>query len=101
MPPKKNQPVDWEPFLDGISRGKTVIEYDSEHSQADEYRTLAKKIETNQMFVVPKPLEIDQLEKMLIEFSVYMENFMSSNPKMYANTFLWGSIPIPLILSHK
>lgn len=27
MPPKKNQPVDWEPFLDGISRGKTVIEY--------------------------------------------------------------------------
>ncbi len=46
---------------------KTVIEYDPEHSQADEYRTLAKKIENNQMFVVPKPLEIDQLEKMLIE----------------------------------
>ena len=37
------------------------------HSQADEYRTLAKKIENNQMFIVPKPLEIDQLEKMLIE----------------------------------
>jgi nitrogenase iron protein NifH len=46
---------------------KTVIEFDSGHSQADEYRTLAKKIENNQMFVVPKPLEIDQLEKMLIE----------------------------------
>jgi nitrogenase iron protein NifH len=46
---------------------KTVIEYDPEHSQAEEYRTLAKKIENNQMFVVPKPLEIDQLEKMLIE----------------------------------
>ena len=46
---------------------KTVIEYDSGHSQADEYRTLAKKIENNQMFIVPKPLEIDQLEKMLIE----------------------------------
>ena len=43
------------------------IEYDSVHSQADEYRTLAKKIENNQMFIVPKPLEIDQLEKMLIE----------------------------------
>lgn len=46
---------------------KTVIEYDSVHAQAEEYRTLAKKIENNQMFIVPKPLEIDQLEKMLIE----------------------------------
>src|SRR5512147_2906097 len=27
MASKKNQVVDWEPFLDGISRGKTVIEY--------------------------------------------------------------------------
>ena len=27
MASKKNQPVDWEPFLAGISRGKTVIEY--------------------------------------------------------------------------
>jgi len=24
---KKNQPIDWEPFLAGISHGKTVIEY--------------------------------------------------------------------------
>ena len=46
---------------------KTVIEYDAGHSQAEEYRTLAKKIENNQMFIVPKPMEIDQLEKMLIE----------------------------------
>ncbi len=46
---------------------KTVIEYEPGHSQAEEYRTLARKIENNQMFVVPKPLEIDQLEKMLIE----------------------------------
>jgi CRP/FNR family cyclic AMP-dependent transcriptional regulator len=27
MAPKTNQVVDWEPFLDGISRGKTIIEY--------------------------------------------------------------------------
>jgi CRP/FNR family cyclic AMP-dependent transcriptional regulator len=27
MAPKKNSLVDWEPFLAGISRGKTVIEY--------------------------------------------------------------------------
>ncbi len=46
---------------------KTVIEYDPGHAQAEEYRTLANKIENNKMFIVPKPLEIDQLEKMLIE----------------------------------
>jgi len=46
---------------------KTVIEYDPGHSQAEEYRTLAKKIENNQMFVIPKPLEMEELEKMLIE----------------------------------
>jgi nitrogenase iron protein NifH len=46
---------------------KTVIEYDPGHSQSEEYRTLAKKIENNQMFVIPKPLEMEELEKMLIE----------------------------------
>jgi nitrogenase iron protein NifH len=49
---------------------KTVIEYDPGHSQADEYRTLAKKIENNQMFVIPKPLEIEELEKLLIDFGI-------------------------------
>ena len=46
---------------------KTVIEYEPGQPQADEYRTLARKIDKNQMFVIPKPLEIDQLEKLLIE----------------------------------
>jgi len=27
MAPKKSRPVDWEPFLAGISQGKTVLEY--------------------------------------------------------------------------
>jgi nitrogenase iron protein NifH len=49
---------------------QTVIEYDPSHPQADEYRTLAKKIDDNEMFVVPKPLSIDQLEKLLIEFGI-------------------------------
>lgn len=46
---------------------KTVIEFDQVHSQADEYRTLAKKIEENKMHVVPKPMTTDELEKLLIE----------------------------------
>ena len=46
---------------------KTVIEFDPAHSQAEEYRTLAKKIEENKMHVVPKPMTTDELEKLLIE----------------------------------
>ena len=46
---------------------KTVIEYEPTHSQADEYRTLAKKIEENKMHVVPQPMSTDDLEKLLIK----------------------------------
>lgn len=50
---------------------KTVIEYDSTHSQADEYRMLAKKIDENKMYVIPTPLEIDELEALLIEYGLF------------------------------
>ncbi len=49
---------------------KTVIDYDPTHPQADEYRALAKKIDENKMFVIPKPLPINQLEKLLIDFGI-------------------------------
>ena len=49
---------------------KTVIDFSPEHHQADEYRTLAKKIDGNDMFVVPKPLTIEELERMLIDFGI-------------------------------
>ncbi|EGJ49116.1 nitrogenase iron protein [Desulfocurvibacter africanus] len=49
---------------------KTVIDFEPSHPQADEYRTLAKKIDKNDMFVVPKPLEIEELEKLLIDFGI-------------------------------
>ncbi|MDQ7782776.1 MAG: nitrogenase iron protein [Desulfomonilaceae bacterium] len=46
---------------------KTVIEFEPTHPQADEYRTLAGKIEENTMHVIPKPMHTDDLEKLLIE----------------------------------
>jgi nitrogenase iron protein NifH len=46
---------------------KTVIEYEPTHSQADEYRTLAKKIEENTMHVIPTPMHTDELEQLLIK----------------------------------
>jgi nitrogenase iron protein NifH len=49
---------------------KTVIEFDATHAQADEYRTLAKKIDANEMRVIPTPLAIDELEKLLIEYGI-------------------------------
>jgi nitrogenase iron protein NifH len=49
---------------------KTVIDYDPAHPQADEYRTLARKIDENKMFVIPKPLEIEELETLLIDFGI-------------------------------
>jgi nitrogenase iron protein NifH len=49
---------------------KTVIEYDPAHSQADEYRTLAGKIDKNRNFVIPKPLATDELEGLLMEYGI-------------------------------
>lgn len=49
---------------------KTVIEFAPEHSQADEYRALAKKIDENEMFVVPTPIAIEELEALLIKHGV-------------------------------
>jgi nitrogenase iron protein NifH len=51
-------------------RRMTVIEYAPEHKQADEYRTLAKKIAENKMLVIPTPLEMEELEGLLMEFGI-------------------------------
>ncbi len=49
---------------------KTVIEFESGHSQADEYRALAKKIDANAMRVIPTPLPIEELERLLIDYGI-------------------------------
>lgn len=49
---------------------KTVIDYDPADPQADQYRSLAKTIENNKMFVIPKPLDMPELEKLLMEFGL-------------------------------
>jgi nitrogenase iron protein NifH len=49
---------------------KTVIDFAPDHSQADEYRTLAKKIDENKMHVIPTPLSISELEDLLISFGI-------------------------------
>jgi nitrogenase iron protein NifH len=49
---------------------KTVIDFEPGHPQADEYRSLAKAIDGNKMFVIPTPITQDQLEKLLIQYGI-------------------------------
>ncbi|RCU52500.1 MULTISPECIES: nitrogenase iron protein [Corallincola] len=54
-------------------RRMTVIEYDPKCNQADEYRALARKIIDNELFVVPEPVTMDELEELLMEFGIMEE----------------------------
>ena len=49
---------------------KTVIEFEPTCGQADEYRQLASKIDGNDMFVIPKPMEQERLEQLLMEYGI-------------------------------
>jgi nitrogenase iron protein NifH len=47
---------------------KTVIECTPNVPQADEYRALARKVLNNTMMVIPNPMKIEELEKILQEY---------------------------------
>ncbi|MDS0526899.1 nitrogenase iron protein [Clostridium sp. SHJSY1] len=49
---------------------QTVIEFDPEAEQADQYRQLAKKIDENKLFVIPKPMTQERLEEILMEYGL-------------------------------
>lgn len=49
---------------------KTVIDYDPKATQADEYRTLARAIDGNDMFVIPKPMKQERLEELMMEHGI-------------------------------
>lgn len=50
---------------------KTVIDWNPECGQAEEYRTLAKNIDANTMKVIPKPLSIEELEQLLMDYGLF------------------------------
>ena len=49
---------------------KTVIAWNPEAEQADEYRALARAIDGNKNFVIPTPMEIEELEALLMDFGL-------------------------------
>ncbi|MNP81248.1 Nitrogenase iron protein [compost metagenome] len=51
-------------------RRMTVTQYNPEHNQANEYKQLADKILHNELLTIPTPIEMDELEQLLIEFGV-------------------------------
>ncbi|WPJ97594.1 nitrogenase iron protein [Coraliomargarita algicola] len=50
---------------------KTVIDWNPDCGQASEYRTLAENIDKNTMRVIPSPLEIEELEQLLMEYGLF------------------------------
>jgi nitrogenase iron protein NifH len=49
---------------------KTVIDWKADAKQADEYRGLAKAIDENKNFVIPQPMAIEELEKLLMDYGL-------------------------------
>ena len=55
-------------------RRMTVIEYSPNHKQADEYRELARKISENKMLVIPKPLQMEEREELLMQYGIIQDD---------------------------
>ena len=49
---------------------KTVIDFDPTQNQAEEYRKLARAIDGNKLFVVPKPMTQDKLEELMMAHGI-------------------------------
>lgn len=75
---------------------KTVIEWNPKCAQADQYRKLACAINDNKMFVVPKPLAMSALEKLLLDFGLAGDGEASEAAKPKATALpVSSSIPAP------
>ncbi len=51
-------------------RRMTVTQYNPGHDQTGEYRQLAEKILYNDKLTIPTPIDMDELERLLIDFGV-------------------------------
>lgn len=54
-------------------RRMTVIEYNPKAKQADEYRSLARKVYENRNFIIPTPISMDELEEVMMQFGILDE----------------------------
>ncbi|MEW6172639.1 MAG: nitrogenase iron protein [Bacillota bacterium] len=49
---------------------QTVTEFDPTCNQANEYKELARKIIENQMFVIPEPMTMDEMESLVVKYGL-------------------------------
>jgi len=49
---------------------KTVLQYKSDSTQAEEYRALAREIDGNTAFTIPEPVSQETLEKLLLDYGM-------------------------------
>jgi nitrogenase iron protein NifH len=49
---------------------KSVIEFDEECNQANEYKELARKIIENENFVIPTPMTMDEMEDLVLKYGM-------------------------------
>jgi nitrogenase iron protein NifH len=49
---------------------QVVVAYEPESNQAKEYRALAQAIDDNELFVIPDPMEQDELEDLMMEHGI-------------------------------
>jgi len=49
---------------------QTVTEFDPDCNQAREYKELARKIIENEMFVIPKPMTMDEMEALVVKYGL-------------------------------
>lgn len=49
---------------------KSVIEFDENCNQADEYKILADKIIKNKNFVIPTPMTMEELENLVVKYGL-------------------------------
>lgn len=60
-------------------RRMTVTQYNPEHKQVNEYKQLAEKILYNDMKTIPTPIDMDELEKLLIEYGIVEDETVAVN----------------------
>lgn len=49
---------------------QSVVEFNEECNQANEYKTLAEKIISNEHFVIPQPMTMDELEDLVVKYGL-------------------------------
>lgn len=49
---------------------RTVVDFEADCNQAHEYEALAGKIIDNEKFVIPKPMSMDELEEMVLQYGL-------------------------------